>query len=171
MSESSKHTSQRSDEHSSPGMEAAEQRTALRYPFSADAEVIELPSGPRSSARTSDLGLEGCYIDTLNPFPVKSLVRLRIHKGGKVLDVEGRVRYRHPGLGMGIAFVGLTAGQQSVIFEWLAENGLDLKATSKETPSAAEMDGSLACRLVYLLVRKGILSEQEAVTLLRDGFL
>ena len=106
-----------------------EQRTALRYPFSAAAEVIELPSGHGLSARTSDLGLEGCYIDTLNPFPVESLVRLRIHKGEKVLDAEGKVSYRQPGLDMGIAFVGLTEEQQSIIVEWLPENGVDVGAT------------------------------------------
>jgi len=50
---------------STDGPQQAERRASPRYPFVAVAEVTELSSGARLSARTSDLSLGGCYIDTL----------------------------------------------------------------------------------------------------------
>src|SRR5712692_6308714 len=42
-----------------------ERRGVPRYRFMARAVVTELSSGTRLPARTSELGLNGCYIDTL----------------------------------------------------------------------------------------------------------
>jgi len=56
----------------------AKQRSVRRCPFVASAEITELHSGAQLSARTSELGLGGCYVDALNPFPKGTLVGLRI---------------------------------------------------------------------------------------------
>jgi hypothetical protein len=50
----------------------------VRGPLVASAEVTELRSGALLSARTSELGLGGCYVDALNPFPEGTLVGLQI---------------------------------------------------------------------------------------------
>ncbi len=167
MDNPSKQTRQKTAAHS-PGLDAAERRTALRYPFSAAAEVIELPAGPRLSARTNDLGLEGCYIDTIHPFPVGSRVRVRIHKGKQVFDAQGKVKYCQPGLGMGIGFGELRPDQSSVLVEWLAEDGVQLEPERHLAANAADREHSIAARLVHLLVAKGIVTEKEAAALLGD---
>ncbi len=52
-----------------------DKRNDPRVPLIAAAEVTEVATGTRLSARTSDLSRTGCYIDTLNPTPVKTVVR------------------------------------------------------------------------------------------------
>jgi hypothetical protein len=44
-----------------------ERRSARRHVMVLAAEVVELPSGAKLSARRSDISRTGCYIDTLNP--------------------------------------------------------------------------------------------------------
>ena len=63
-----------------------ERRSAPRYPMVLSVDVVELPRGGRLSARTSDISTTGCYIDTLNPIPQGSEVRLRItHNRGRLM--------------------------------------------------------------------------------------
>ncbi len=45
-------------------------RTSPRFTFIAEAEVAELGDGLRIVARISELSARGCYVDTVNPFPV-----------------------------------------------------------------------------------------------------
>ncbi len=65
-------------------------RAVKRCPFVASAEVIELGSGTKLSARTSEIGLGGCYIDALNPFPDGTLVSLRILRDQGVFEAKGK---------------------------------------------------------------------------------
>ena len=67
------------------------------------------------------LGLNGCYIDTLNLFPVGTLVRLQILKDKAVFETSGRVLYCDPGIGMGIVFLDATPDQRAVLEGWLPE--------------------------------------------------
>lgn len=39
-----------------------ERRYAIRHPFAADAEMLELESGSRVSGVTSDLSPGGCFV-------------------------------------------------------------------------------------------------------------
>src|SRR5882672_2906654 len=48
-----------------------DQRHDPRIPLIAAAEVTEVATGTRLSARTSDISRSGCYIDSLNPTAVK----------------------------------------------------------------------------------------------------
>ena len=91
-----------------------------RVPLIAAVEVIEVATGTRLSARTSDLSRSGCYIDTLNPTPSKTVVRVRLTHLSEELELPGRVVYTSPGLGMGIRFdENLTPAQASVLDRWL----------------------------------------------------
>jgi hypothetical protein len=58
--------------------QATKQRSVRRCPLVASADVTEPLSGTRLSARTSEIGLGGCYVDALNPLPEGTLVGLRI---------------------------------------------------------------------------------------------
>src|SRR5437870_11994251 len=80
-----------------------ERRGVPRYRFMARAIVTELSSGTRLPARTSELGLNGCYIDTLELFPVRTLVHLRILKDNGVFETSGRVLYAIRGLAWGLS--------------------------------------------------------------------
>jgi hypothetical protein len=99
-------------------------RSDPRVPLIASAEVTEVASGTLLTARTSDLSRTGCYIDTLNPTPAKTIVRIRLTHGGKELDLPARIVYVSPGLGMGIRFdENLTPAQLAILDRWVADAG------------------------------------------------
>jgi hypothetical protein len=92
--------------------------------------VIELHSGARLSARTSELGLGGCYVDALNPFPEGTLVGLRILRDQGVFETQAKVVYCDPRFGMGLAFTEMKSDQRSLLEAWLAEIICQLKPVS-----------------------------------------
>src|SRR6266480_301632 len=71
----------------------SERREAPLHPFIASAEETDLASGARLSARVSDLSLKGCYLDTLNPFPKGTRIRLVIFYGGETFTALATVIY------------------------------------------------------------------------------
>ena len=99
-----------------------DKRIDPRVPLIAVVEVTEVATGTRLSARTSDLSRTGCYIDTLNPTPAKTLVRVRLTHSGEDLDLPGRIVYVSPGLGMGVRFDDdLPPAQLAVLDRWLSD--------------------------------------------------
>jgi hypothetical protein len=54
----------------------AKRRRATRYRLVLAADVVEVSSGARLNTRTSDISSTHCYLDTLNPVPKGSQVRL-----------------------------------------------------------------------------------------------
>ena len=113
---------------SAGGLEKAERRSVRRYPFAAEVEITDLGSGDRRSARTSDLSLGGCYIDTLHPFSRGTLVNLRIFCPKGVFETRGRVVSSHAGFWMGIGFSEMTPDRRSMLEGLLAE--LDMQFES-----------------------------------------
>jgi hypothetical protein len=111
-------------------LEPAKQRSVRRCPLVASAEVTELQSGTQLSARTSELGLGGCYVDALNPFPEGTLVGLRILRDQGVLETKAKVVYCDPRFGMGLAFTEMTPDQRSLLEAWLAEIVSQLRPAS-----------------------------------------
>jgi PilZ domain-containing protein len=114
------------------GLRPRKQRSVLRCSFVASAEVTELDSGSSTklSARTSELGLGGCYVDTLNPFPDGTPVRVRILRDGGVFETNAKVAYCDQGFGMGLAFIEITPSQRAILENWLAELVTNLKPAS-----------------------------------------
>jgi hypothetical protein len=102
-------------------LQPAKRRSVRRCPLVASAEVTEVRSGARLSARTSELGLGGCYVDALNPFPEGTLVELRILRDQGVFETNAKVAYCDPSFGMGLAFLDMTLDQRSLLETWLAE--------------------------------------------------
>src|SRR6202047_3494954 len=101
-----------------------ERRGATRMPFVAPVEMVEMRTGSRTKARTSDLSPQGCYVDTLNPLPVGASVRLQIYRAGLILDAIATVSARHAGSGMGLMFGELSNAQRAVLESWLSELGM-----------------------------------------------
>jgi hypothetical protein len=96
-----------------------ERRAHERASLIATAELMDLETGMITYARTSDVSVSGCYIDTLNPLPTGSTVALTIEKGGECLKVQASVRTQFQGSGMGVAFEELTAEQCETVKNWL----------------------------------------------------
>jgi PilZ domain len=147
-------------------------RCGTRSPFIAPIEMVEMRTGSSIQARTSDLSLQGCYVDTLNPLPIGAAVRLQIHRAGMTLDVLANVSSRHAGSGMGLVFGEISETQRAVVEGWLGELGLPPRTLFESAfppPKQATLpDSDCAVRLVQVLLRKGVLSQSEATEVLRD---
>jgi hypothetical protein len=100
-----------------------ERRSALRHAMILAAEVLELPRGSKLNARTADISRTGCYIDTLNPIPQGSEVRLRLTRGTETFVASGRVVYVSYGLGMGIAYTKVEDEQLARLERWFSDPG------------------------------------------------
>ena len=96
-------------------------RSAPRYSMIWSAAVAELPRGITLNARSSDISCSGCYIDTLNPIPIGSNIRLRLIRENETFEALGRVAYVSRALGMGVACTDISAEQLAILDRWLAE--------------------------------------------------
>ena len=105
-------------------------RAVRRCALVASAEVTELKTGALLKARTSEIGVGGCYIDTLNPFPQETLVQVRILRDSGAFEAKAKVVYSDVRFGMGLAFTEMTAEERSLLENWLAELVTQLKTTS-----------------------------------------
>ncbi|HET9401175.1 MAG TPA: PilZ domain-containing protein [Candidatus Acidoferrales bacterium] len=146
-----------------------ERRSEPRTPLIAQAEVADIASGVKLSARVSDLSLSGCYLDALTPLPEGSDVHLRISFNDERLALRAKIRFSHPGLGMGVQFDAPTGEQMQVLSNWLTAIGAKPPAQAAAAPPrvAPEKDQRKALQdLISLLNRKGILNEGEAAQLL-----
>ena len=102
----------------------AVRRANPRFSFFADAEVT-LRDGTGVRAQLAELSSRGCYIDTLEPIPTRTSVRLRIYDGMRTCELDGKVIYMHSGgglgiFGMGVVFEEMGAEQHSTINAWLS---------------------------------------------------
>ena len=99
----------------------SERRRWPRYPFIAEAEVRESQSGTLLKARTSDLGPNGCYVDTINPLPEGTVISIRINHRGKIFVAGGVVAHFQRNMGMGVTFIALESGCAALLETWLHE--------------------------------------------------
>ena len=69
--------------------------------------------------RISDLSLSGGYVDTINPLPNGTPVRLKIFAASQTFEAPATVVYSHAHLGMGLRFGEVQPNSQSVLQNWL----------------------------------------------------
>lgn len=96
-----------------------DRRYAIRYPFAADAEVLDLESGARSEGVTSDLSLGGCFVCTSKPLAVKSRTRVTLKRKNESVEALAMVRIVKPRIGMGLEFIDLEPSFVAVLRRWL----------------------------------------------------
>jgi hypothetical protein len=108
----------------------AQKRSVRRCPFVASIEVTDVSTKTKLSARTSELGIGGCYVETLNPLPEGELVHLRILKDEGEFETKAKVVYCHTNCGMGLAFRDTTPKQRLLLEDWLAQVVTQLRPSS-----------------------------------------
>jgi hypothetical protein len=153
----------------------SERRFHVRYPFIASVEAIEPQSHATLKGRISDLGFGGCYVDTMNPFAVGTIIKIRLTKDEAAFEADAKVMFSHAGMGMGVAFVSTVPQQLQILHDWLAELA-EKTFPEQEPPTTTEPDAAAANsvknqdvvlrELVEALIRKGVLSELEGKTML-----
>ncbi len=154
----------------------AERRSHPRYACTAATEVVDMGSGARSNGRTADVGRGGCFVDTINPFPVGALVKIRITREGATFEAQAKVVYAMVGMGMGLMFTSAEAAQYQVLEKWIAELAgstpsdanltIEKEQEPKETNAKNEQHYVLY-ELIITLIRKGVLTDAEGKTFLQ----
>jgi hypothetical protein len=98
-----------------------ERRRTPRYVFFASAELLELQSEVRVASRVSELSLNGCYLDMMNPFPVDTMVLLKIWAEEKLLIAKSKIVYSQPNMGAGVLFLEVEPQYKPILEHWLEE--------------------------------------------------
>jgi hypothetical protein len=129
------------------------------------------------NARTSDIGRGGCYVDTLNPFPVGATVKVRLTKDNQSFVAQGKVAYAAPGLGMGLMFTSADPEQLWTLQRWITELGRtslsepEVRVPEPEVRGAPEKNAKneqyyVLNELIISLMRKGVLTDAEGKAML-----
>ncbi len=96
-----------------------DRRYAIRFPFAADVELIDLESGKQVDGVTSDISLGGCFVCTSKPLPLNARARMKLVRKGQVLEALVSVRIVKPRIGMGIEFFDLEPPFNQMLIAWI----------------------------------------------------
>jgi len=138
-------------------------------------------AGPNETVphcKLTDLSLGGCYVETVAPFPERSLVDLCLKADEFEVHTEGMVRVTHPCQGMGVEFPSRTAEQRAQVGNLInflrssPEAMLELMVSPRalvaditqfepDADSTADTDDQLEDPLLELLRRGHALQQEE----------
>jgi hypothetical protein len=178
----------------SQAAQAEERRMYCRFPFTAEATVVELSSQTQVIGRSSDLGSGGCYIDTMSTLPVGTGVRLQLKHEQRIFEALAIVSYAHHSLGMGLAFVAIEPNHRMLLDQWITLlTGGPAEQIPESTPATTQCAGpppvgvqpgthemealsqvfkmrQVLSELIGLMVRKRLIDQKEAANLLQQIF-
>ena len=98
-----------------------DRRYAIRFPFAADAEVLDLESGVRSDGMTSDISLGGVFVCTSKPLAIKCRARVTLKRKGETVEALAIVRIVKPRIGMGLEFLDIESTSNAILSRWMAQ--------------------------------------------------
>jgi hypothetical protein len=96
-----------------------DRRYAIRFPFAADVELIDLETGKQVDGVTSDISLGGCFVCASKPLPMNARARMKLVRKGQVLEALVSVRIVKPRIGMGIEFFDLESPYNETLIAWI----------------------------------------------------
>jgi hypothetical protein len=99
----------------------AKERAVKRVSFVASVEVFEISTGTKLVARTSEIGVGGCYIDALTPFGIGTAVVVKIVRDQGAFHSRAKVVYSDARFGMGLKFECCDPDQRIVLENWVAD--------------------------------------------------
>jgi hypothetical protein len=96
-----------------------DRRFAIRFPFAADAQLLNLESGERTSGITSDISMGGCFVCSSKPLAVRARVRLTLVSKNRKAEILATVRVVKPRIGMGLEFLDLDSDSYATLASWI----------------------------------------------------
>ena len=163
-------------ENSDASRNPAHTRHCPRYPFSPPVEAIDTQADIRITGRLADIARNGCYVETISPFPAKAAVTLTITCDDQSFRTQAKVVYSQVGMGMGLLFTTSEPEQLHVLGSWLTElsgkEGSEPKTSnlivqSTATNATDQELRTIVSELVALLNGKKVLGDSEGMALLR----
>ena len=152
-----------------------ERRRHARFPLTTLVEAFEPKSNTQISGRTSDISLEGCYVDTINPFSEGAVIRITLTRDKLSYEANATVVFSQVGMGMGVTFTSAEKKQFQIYEKWIDQLGSNLSPEpdllEQETqghgdPNLQEEKHYVLAELVIALMRKEILTEVEGKAML-----
>jgi hypothetical protein len=98
-----------------------DRRYAIRYPLAADAELLDLESGARSTGVTSDISMGGCFVCTSKPLALRTRVRIIFRYKEQIVEALGVIRIVKPRIGMGVEFIDVEPPYDQALARWLEQ--------------------------------------------------
>ncbi|HYA94955.1 MAG TPA: PilZ domain-containing protein [Terriglobales bacterium] len=154
-----------------------ERRRYPRYRCSGTVQLSKEGGGPSVWMNLADIGLGGCYLETLSPVPLNTNVQLLIHIDEMNIRGRGNVRTVHPAVGNGIAFTQMSAEDWKRLHQLVARLGAtgsrqtEAPASRPAGPPAAAPPPVRAAvqddtrqsleALLQILERKGLITRDE----------
>ena len=115
----------------SPG---SDRRRAPRFPFVANAEIVDAGTGASLFARTTALSLFGCFLDLSQPLPCGSHVIVRIFTETDFFEAAATIKFSQPRIGVGLAFRDVNPRFLPVLKKWLHAAMKKLSCKELSTP-------------------------------------
>ncbi len=75
----------------------------------------------RIASRVSELSMNGCYLDMMNPFPKGTLVLVKISAGEDFFQAKAKIVYSQMNIGAGVGFLEVDKNSQIVLERWMDE--------------------------------------------------
>jgi hypothetical protein len=151
-----------------------EKRAHSRIFVSVSVEIVDRQTEMKVTGRVTDLGIGGCYVDTLNTFPKDTPVDISLFRQEQTLQLRAVVAYivNDKGIGMGLSFTSNPASSRAKLLEWLRELGgesrLNRTQTDVERPkrihsklTRTQILEEVVDDLLTLLMYKGVLTAGE----------
>lgn len=98
-----------------------DRRYAIRFPFAADVELLDLELGTRLDGVTSDISLGGCFVCTSKPLPLGTRTRITLTRKDQTFETLAVVRIVKPRIGMGIEFIDVDAPYAECLARWIEQ--------------------------------------------------
>jgi hypothetical protein len=99
----------------------SERRRARRFQLVAEAKIMSPLSDACLEARTSDVSLVGCFMNTKFSLPLGTEIRLQLKYEQTTLITSGAVARSEPSMGFGVSFTNMKETQKIMLERWLQE--------------------------------------------------
>jgi PilZ domain len=111
----------RTSDNDSRSLSVRDRRFCIRYPFAADAVVLDMESGARIEGVTSDLSIGGVFICTSKPLPSNTRIRVTLTRRDQKIEALGMVRIVKPRIGMGVEFIDVESPYDELLGRWVEQ--------------------------------------------------
>lgn len=103
------------------GTRFPDRRATPRFAFDADLEMIDPVEQKQISGRVTVLSHKGCFARTQGPMAHGTVVRIRIHREGKVFETWARATPSHPETETGVVLIFLDTPpeQAQILATWI----------------------------------------------------
>lgn len=112
-----------------------DRRRYTRFPVSGTVVVSNPTGDEKQTLRLGDISLEGCFIETAEPFPAGVRLELFIKVEDTEIETVGTVRISLPNAGMGVQFTHIAASEAKPLITLVRR--LAAQEAEKHVPSKA----------------------------------